>query len=162
MMGQPIGWTDISGQFTLPPGISIYRGERATPALKATYIDVDPANSKVVVYPYLSAAPAGKETAPAFVSRVKAIAAINGGYFGGSSSYSAIVQAGIIQAQNVQVLTRTAGTFYATRSLFSLNTRRIPRVDWIYHFDATSSGIFRFAVPSGNTPATPAPAPQQS
>lgn len=70
MVGQPIGWTDISSQFAFPPGISVYRGERATPALKATYIDVGPANSKVVVYPYLSGAPAGKD--PTFLAVVYA------------------------------------------------------------------------------------------
>jgi len=156
---QPITWADSTSTYRLPPGVTLFKGVRTSPALTAACLVVDLTDPAIVVYPYLASV---SEAVPAFTSRVGAIAAVNGGFFGGSTSYSAIAQAGQLLVSNVQVLNRTSGTYYATRSLFSYTAARSMSIDWIYHFDATINGIYRFAQPNPNTATTPAPAPLQS
>jgi hypothetical protein len=89
---QNIEWSNISEQYSLPEGVQLYEGTRSSPALKAWYIDVDLTVAEIGLVPYL--AENGTETVTEFSKRIGAIAAINGGYFGGNSSYSTVVQPG--------------------------------------------------------------------
>ena len=91
-MAQTIEWSNISEQYSLPEGVQLYEGTRSSPALKAWYIDVDLTVAEIGLVPYL--AENGTETVTEFSKRIDAIAAINGGYFGGNSSYSTVVQPG--------------------------------------------------------------------
>ena len=83
---QPINWTEITSNYTLPAGIKVFQGDRATPILKIFYLDVDMNNPDLVIHPYIGA----NKTVNNFVPSVGAYAGINGGFFGGSSSYSAV------------------------------------------------------------------------
>jgi hypothetical protein len=61
---------------------------------------------------------------------VGAYAAINGGFFSGSSSVSSIVYPGEVRARNLISVTRTVGgvtqTYPVIRPIFALNTDRSP------------------------------------
>ena len=159
---QTIVWTDITTNYDVPSGIRVYRGERSAPLQKLFYVDVDLNNPSVVVRPYISTVAEGKETGTAFLSRVGAIAGINGGFFSGSTSLSAVVHSGEVKAQNIASVTRTAGVYPVTRAFFGLRTTRTPEFTWIYHFSSSLADLYRFAAPTPNTQAAPAPAPTKA
>lgn len=154
-----IVWTDLFSQYQLPAGVKIFQGERASPFLRLYYIDVDGKNPNIAIHPYYSSPI--KSIVP-FAQSVGAIAAINGGFFGGSSSYSAVVYPDSVVQKNIGGVTRPAGAYTMTRSLFSMNIMRKYAVDWIYHFGNATKDIYRFAEPTPNTPTTPAPTPVSS
>ncbi|MHB1050422.1 MAG: phosphodiester glycosidase family protein [Bacteroidota bacterium] len=154
-----IVWTDLSSQYQLPAGVKIIQGERASPFLRVYYIDVDGNNPNIAIHPYYSSSI--KSIVP-FAQSVGAIAAINGGFFGGSASYSAVVYPDSVVQKNIGGVTRPAGAYTMTRSLFSMNIMRKYAVDWIYHFGNATKDIYRFAIPTPNTQTTPAPAPVSS
>ena len=149
IMAQTIEWRNISEQYSLPEGIQLYEGTRSSPALKAWYIEVDMKVATIGLVPYL--AENGTETVTEFSKRIGAIAAINGGYFGGNSSYSTIVQPGQVLSRNVGSLNRNNRSYPVIRSAFSIAKNRDMTVDWIYHFGSTPDDIYRFNQPMGYT-----------
>jgi len=148
-MAQTIEWRNISEQYSLPEGIQLYEGTRSSPALKAWYIEVDMKVATIGLVPYL--AENGTETVTEFSKRIGAIAAINGGYFGGNSSYSTVVQPGQVLSRNVSSLNRNNRSYPVIRSAFSIAKNRDMTVDWIYHFGSTPDDIYRFNQPMGYT-----------
>jgi len=148
-MAQNIEWRNISEQYSLPEGVQLYEGTRSSPALKAWYIEVDLTVAKIGLVPYL--AENGTETVTEFSKRIGAIAAINGGYFGGNSSYSTVVQPGQVLSRNVGSLNRNNRSYPVIRSAFSIAKNRDMAVDWIYHFGSTTDDIYRFNQPMGYT-----------
>ena len=148
-MAQTIEWRNISEQYSLPDGIQLYEGTRSSPALKAWYIEVDMKVATIGLVPYL--AENGTETVTEFSKRIGAIAAINGGYFGGNSSYSTVVQPGQVLSRNVGSLNRNNRSYPVIRSAFSIAKNRDMTVDWIYHFGSTPDDIYRFNQPMGYT-----------
>lgn len=156
---QSINWTDITADYQLPSGVQLYRGEQSTPLQKLFYVDVDLNNPSVVVRPYISSVPEGKETLAPFLERVGALAGINGGYFGGTTSFSAVVYPGEVRAQNIATVTRPAGVYTVTRAFWGLSTSRKPETTWIYHFGPAVEDIYRYDAPTPNTQTVPAPAP---
>ena len=148
-MAQNIEWRNISEQYSLPEGVQLYEGTRSSPALKAWYIEVDLTVAEIGLVPYL--AENGTETVTEFSKRIGAIAAINGGYFGGNSSYSTVVQPGQVLSRNVGSLNRNNRSYPVIRSAFSIAKNRDMAVDWIYHFGSTTDDIYRFNQPMGYT-----------
>ena len=108
---------NISEQYSLPEGVQLFEGTRSSPALKVWYIEVDLKVTEIGLVPYL--ANNGTETSTEF-SRIGAIAAINGGYFGGNNSYSTVVQPGQVLSRNVGSLNRNNRTYPIIRSAFSI------------------------------------------
>lgn len=157
---QPITFTDVTNNYSLPAGVKLIKGQRTTnPKLALWYFDVDMNRSDVALKPYLN--PVGKEGLTSFVTRLGAFAGINGGYFdvGSDASYSALIEPGVVKAKNIATIVRPAGTFYTTRSLFSFTDTRELSIDWIYHFGNRPIDIYTFNAPLPNTESTPAPAP---
>lgn len=152
---QTLVWTDITSSYALPPGIRLYRGERASPALRAFAVEVELNNPEIVVRPYIGA----PQAIVPFLQGVGGLAGVNGGYFGGSTSYSAVVYPGEVRAQNISSVTRTQGTYTVTRSFFALDRRRRPSMHWIYHFSPALSDLYRFDAPTPNSQSFIAPAP---
>lgn len=144
---QNIQWNNVSEQFSLPEGVQLFEGTRSNPALKAWYIEVDLNVAEIGLVPYL--ANNGTETVTEFSERIGAIAAINGGYFGGNSSYSTVVQPGQVLSRNVGSLNRNNRTYPVIRSAFSIGKNRDMSVDWIYHFGSSVDDIYRFNAPMG-------------
>ncbi len=157
---QSINWTEITTNYSLPTGIKIYSGERSNPILKIFYIDVDMNNSDLVIHPYIGP----NKTINNFVPFVGAYAGVNGGFFGGTSSYSAVVYPYEVKAQNVGAVTRNSQSYPVIRSFFGMKFDRTFDVEWIYHYSNNVSDIYRFDEPmpyTFNQPA-PFPAPQQA
>lgn len=158
---QTITWTDVTeSQTTLPDGVKLYKGTRDTPKLQAWLLEVDLNNENLAVRSYI-----GSNTlVPNHVKNNEAFAAINGGYFGGSTSYSAVVYPGELKAKNVGALTRNGNSYPVMRSLFSINTNFECSVDWIYHYGEQTDDIYTFSAPMNykyNDP-TPKTAPDKN
>lgn len=160
LSAQSINWKDISGDYNLPGSVKLYQGEINSPILKLWYFDVDLSDTSIAVRSYIH--PAGKDGITNFNQTVGAIASINGGFFdiNGNTSYSAVIYPEEVKAQNISSVNRTAGTYYPTRSLFSLDNNRNPSINWIYHFSNEVSGIYSYANPTLNTESNPAPKPE--
>ena len=99
---QTITWT-LQTSPTLSAGIELYKGTRNSPKLQAWYLNVDMNNPDIVIRPYIVPSSA---TVPNICQQVGAYAAINGGFFGGSTSYSTVIYPGEVKAMNVQSLSR--------------------------------------------------------
>ncbi|MCX7611320.1 MAG: phosphodiester glycosidase family protein [Ignavibacterium sp.] len=160
-LSQPITWTEITSNYQLPAGIKIFQGDRATPKLKIFYIEVDMNNPNLVIHPYISST---NRNVRDFVTAVGSYAGVNGGFFSGSTSLSAVVYPYEVKAQNVAAVTRFSQTYPVIRSFFGMKTNRTFSVDWIYHFGSNVSDIYKFnaPLPYTNNQQTPLPAPQQS
>ena len=155
---QTITWTRQVNS-SLPNGVELYKGTRSTPKLQAFYLDVDLNNPALAVRPYLVSQ---SSRVPDIVDKVGAYAGINGGFFGGSTSYSAVIYPNEIKARNIAAVTRNSQAYPVIRSLFSVDTLNQISVDWIYHFDNSTTGLYRYDAPltySYNDPS-PEPAPQ--
>lgn len=159
LSAQAITWNDISGQFTLPENVKIFKGTRTSPALNCWYIEVDLKKPGAVIKPYFN--PAGREGITAFSQRFNTIAGINGGYFDTQSgvSYSALANPGVVLAKNISSVVRDSKTYFLTRGFFSIEETRDMSVDWIYHFGNRIIDIYSFPNPSANVQGTPAPSP---
>jgi len=157
-----ITWTNVTPNYpSLPQGVKLWHGVRTSPALNAFYYDVDLNNTSIAVVPYYTTSIA---TVPALCGRIGAYGAINGGFFGGTSSYSAVVTPGQVQQQNIAALTRSGKTYPVIRSFFYLKNNFQPFVDWIYHFGSTVNDVYSFNAPLqyiANDP-TPKPVPLSS
>uniref|UniRef100_A0A832G678 T9SS type A sorting domain-containing protein n=1 Tax=Ignavibacterium album TaxID=591197 RepID=A0A832G678_9BACT len=158
---QPITWTEITSNYSLPSGIKVFQGDRATPKLKIFYIDADMNNPDLVIHPYITNP---NKLVKDFVPFVGAYAGVNGGFFGGSTSFSAVVYPYEVKAQNVASVTRFSQSYPVIRSFFGMNADKSFHVEWIYHFGNNVENIFKFSepMPYTNNQQTPLPPPQQS
>ncbi len=158
---QTITWTEITSSYNLPAGIKVFSGERTSPILKIFYIEVDMSNTDLVIHPYISST---NRTINNFVPLVGAYAGVNGGFFGGSSSFSAVVYPYEVKAKNVASVTRNNQSYPVIRSFFGMKFDRTLSIEWIYHYGNNVSDIYRFdsPMPYTNNQPTPLPAPQQS
>lgn len=127
---QPITWTEITSSYNLPAGIKVFQGDRATPKLKIFYIDADMNNPDLVIHPYITSP---NRLVKDFVPFVGAYAGVNGGFFGGSTSYSAVVYPYEVKAQNVASVTRFSQSYPVIRSFFGMKADKSFNVEWIYH-----------------------------
>ncbi len=157
LFGQEITWTDITAQSELPDGVQLVSGKRSSPALNIWYYKVDLNHPNIAVVPYL--AKNSSETISSFSQRKNVYGAINGGYFGSGSSYSALIQPGDVQAQNVAAVTRNGASYPVMRSLFSLSKENKPAIDWIYHFSSLPEGVYEFDQPLGYASSSDNPLP---
>lgn len=91
----------------------------------------------------------------------------NGGYFGGTSSYSLVMNDGKTLAPNIKGVTRTCTcggsyTYYPTRSAFGINRNMKGEVQYVYSLGASNT-TWAYPVPSPNTTAQlPQPQPSES
>lgn len=158
---QTITWTEITSNYNLPSGIKVFQGDRATPKLKIFYIDADMNNPDLVIHPYITSP---NKLVKDFVPFVGAYAGVNGGFFGGSTSYSAVVYPYEVKAQNVAAVTRFSQSYPVIRSFFGMKADKTFNVEWIYHFGNNVNDIYKFSAPMPytNNQQTPLPPPQQS
>lgn len=142
--GQGITWTNVTSNYNLPEGVKLFKGERSSPVLVAYYFDVDMNNENLAVRPYITGSTA---TVPVLTERFGAYAAVNGGYFGGTTSYSAVIYPGEVKAQNVSAVTRNGKSYPVARSMFSMDSTFNFGVDWIYHFGNLPENVYTYAAP---------------
>jgi len=164
LSAQTINWTNITASYSLPDGVELYKGERASPLCKMYYFKVDMNNKNIAIKPYLSTSSTGRELLPAFLTRINGIAGINGGFFDMTTgaSYAACVQPDVVQAKNIQSVTRDSKAYILTRSFFGITETREMSVDWIYHFGTKVTDIYRYDKPTQNANGAPATAPSQA
>ncbi len=155
---QEITWTNISSQHSLPAGVQLFQGERQSPILKAWYLEVDMNVADLAVRPYLGT-PLGISE---FTHSAGAFAAVNGGYFSGTTSVSSVVYPEEVLAQNIAAVVRDNLTYPLTRSFFGVDYEKQMSVDWIYHFNSSVSGIYTFPVPNPNAIGSPAALPDST
>lgn len=158
---QSITWSEITSNYSLPSGIKLYEGVKNSTQAKIYYLDVDMNNSNLAIRPYISTT---SMTLPAFTSKVGAYAAINGGFFGGSTAYSTVIYPNEIKAANVSTLTRNSLSYPVIRSLFSMKKNRTFGVNWVYHFGNALTDIYDFTQPLnyGSNDPTPKQTPLKS
>ncbi|WP_445737201.1 DUF4623 domain-containing protein [Mariniflexile sp.] len=154
---QNITWTNITGSYSMPTGVQVFSGEDASIPLKVKYIDVDLNNADLELTPVLSSTNAHVKN---WATNLGAVAAMNGGYFGGSTSFSAVVNT-TVEAKNVAVLNRSGLNYPVTRGFFGFNADGTMAVNWIYHFGNTKADIYSYATPAPNADGFPAPTPTQ-
>jgi hypothetical protein len=161
LLGQTIDWQERSSDHTLPEGVRLFKGTRTSPILEAWYLDVDLSQPDIMIRPYLAGS--GNQV-PDLTEAFGAYAAINGGFFGGSVSYSAVIYPNDVRAQNIAALTRNGQSYPVIRSLFSVDADRQPSVDWIYHYGNMIEGVYGFDAPMDYSlnQSTPLPAPLSS
>ncbi len=144
-----IQWQENT-DYALPEGLRLYEGHRSDPALNAYYLDVDLNREDLTIRPYISSS---RKLVTDFTNDAGAYAAINGGFFSGDISVSAVIYPiGRIKARNVSSVNREEVTgadepYPVIRSLFSMDTTGVLSVDWIYHFDGTINGLYKFDQP---------------
>ncbi len=158
LSAQEITWTEQDAD--LPEGVRLFKGTRTSPDLQAWYLELDRFNDKLAVRPYIGAADQVNDQTAKF----GAYAAVNGGFFGGNTSYSTIIYPGEVKAVNVQSLTRNGKSYPVRRAMFSMDSSFNFRADWVYHFDQTLQGVYTFdaPMPYSNNDPDPLPAPQKS
>ena len=154
---QNITWTNITSSYTMPIGVQVFSGEDASIPLKVKYIDVDLNTINLEMVPVLSTPTNAKNWA----TNLGAIAVMNGGYFGGSTSFSAIVN-NTVEAKNVASLNRSGVDYPVTRGFFGFNTDGTMAVNWIYHFGNAKTDIYSYANPTPNATGSPATTPTQA
>ena len=151
---QTIEWTNITGNYLLPNSIQVFEGTRSNPNLKIWYMKIDMNDPNIAVRPYISGT---NKTLPNFTNDVGAYAAVNGGFFGGSTSYSAVVYPNEVKAENVPAVTRNSQSYPLIRSFFGMDFSRNLSVDWIYHFGNSVEDIYNFQEPLQYVFNDPAP-----
>lgn len=89
-------------------------------------------------------------------------ACINGGFFGGNSSYSLVKYNNTVFSPNIKSVNRTyngnSTPYYPTRAAFGITVSGAPTVGWIYHIGSGYDNIYNYPVPSPNIDGS---APQQ-
>ncbi|MDX1702161.1 MAG: phosphodiester glycosidase family protein, partial [Melioribacteraceae bacterium] len=143
-------WENITGNYSVPAGINVFKGIRDKPKLEAYYIDADLNIPEISVRPYMRGS---KTNVKNFNYTVGAYASINGGFFDLKSSNikSAVVYPEKLKAKNVAILNREVNditrSYPVVRSLFSMKKDRTFSVDWIYHHGQAYHDIFRYDQP---------------
>lgn len=160
LSAQTLSWTEITSDFDLPDGITVYAGERTSPtAVKAWYAKVKLDSDEYTVEPVITTE--GVEEAREFAAREGSYVAVNAGYFSGTSSLSTIINDGIVYARNLTAVTRNNESHPVMRGNVSWTKDTTLRVDWTYHFGSALTDFYRFDSPLGYTENydSPLPAP---
>ena len=158
LVGQAISWSEQTSLVDLPEGVRLFKGIRSSPVLEAWYLDVDLNQPDLMIRSYLAGS---SDIVPDLQETFGAYAAINGGYFGGNISYSAVIYPNEVVAQNIGALTRNSQSYPVMRSLFSIDVDRQPRVDWIFHYGTLVENVYEFPAPMDYSynQSSPLPAP---
>ncbi len=158
VLSQTISWEDRTADHTLPEGVRLFKGTRTSPFLEAWYLDVDLNQPDIMIRPYLAGT---GDIVPDLTETFGAYAAINGGFFGGSVSYSSVIYPNEVRAQNVTALSRNGQSYPVIRSLFSVDAERQPSVNWIYHYGNLVESVYGFPTPMNYSlnQGNPLPAP---
>lgn len=94
-------------------------------------------------------------------------ACINGGFFGGNSSYSLVKYNNTVLAPNIKSVNRTfngsSTPYYPTRAAFGVSATGQPEVAWVYSVGAGNDNIYAYPQPSPNSEGSaPQPVPDAS
>lgn len=157
--------TDINDQ--LFPSIQVFKTNTPLPGgseLNAQYVLVNLADQNIRLKAVQGN---GTNRTPLdFAQREedKVFAAINAGFFGGTSSFSLVLEEGQVLSTNIKAVSRTfegaATTYYPTRGAFGILNDGQADVAWIYNVGIANT-TYAYPIPSPNALNT-APQPQPS
>jgi hypothetical protein len=153
----PPGWrvaTERAAGFPAQ-GLQLYALETpaATPPVRAYCLAWDTTAPTVRFKPVLAP---GARTPTQLAAQEPGVvyAAVNGGYFGGTQSFSLVQQNGQVLSPNVKALSRTyqgaATSYFPTRAAFGVAASGRLTVDWIYHVGAGNALVYAYPAPSPN------------
>jgi hypothetical protein len=152
---QKINWTNITPNYSLPAGVTVFSGVDLSIPLKLKYIDIDLNTNDLELTPVVSN---NATNAKSWATNLGAIVVMNGGYFGGTTSYSAVIN-NTVESKNVASVIRNGITYPLTRGFFGFNTDGTMAVNWIYHFGNTKADIYSYTAPASNSDGRPASIP---
>lgn len=147
---------------TLPATVRVFQGDgtvrrfNRNERVRAFLVRADTTGNLWHMRNVLAQSSTGYETVTAVSSRLGALLAINGGYFGGGQSYSFVAEDGQTLATNLGAVSRSTGTFYPTRGTFGQLRDGSWDVAWIYSLSGVN---YTYPNPSPNTRTTPAARP---
>lgn len=151
-----IEWQDRSTEHYFPAGVRYQFAEFESTQAHWVSIDLSNPNLNLEAVKAENAQPVFNYT---FVPGV--VAAINGGFFSGNSSYSAVINNSSVQARNITNLNRNGQSYPVIRSAFIVDDAKHASIEWLYQFDLSTTGIYRFTDPLSYAGSTdnPLPAP---
>lgn len=145
-------WEEIND---VPSGLQLFRYDDPAEPLTMHVLVIDPSDASISVLPHLGLP---KDVAT-FCDSVQAFACINGGYFGGRTSYSAVLTRHGLAARNVSGVTRFGQFYPVTRGFWGVDAEGLPVLTWVYHFGSSVRDMRGFEAPLPNVRGTPALAP---
>jgi hypothetical protein len=162
----PQGWkynTNLSAG--LPTGMqvfsfdSLYAGRNT----KAFCLAFDSRTNRFDCKPVLSAT-AKKPSEFLAQESGTAYACINGGYFGGSQSFSLVKYNNVVASPNIKQVNRTyngsSTPYFPTRAAFGFSSTGAPSAAWVYSIGAGNDDIYSYPQPSPNAEGSaPQPVP---
>ena len=140
---QIMSWEKVNDE-QIPDSISLYAGtQKSGQAIKAWYVSIPKNHPTHTLVPIMAKGAQPVRT----VSRESgAIFAINGGFFGGSSSVSTVVNDRNVLAKNVTALNRSV-SLPIIRSAVSWDTTGSVSIEYVYHFGDTIDDFYKFDAP---------------
>ncbi len=158
---QTLQWLDVSSTYELPEGVKLFHGTKDNDnSFFAYYYEVDLNVPGIAVRPYMKASVMQVND---FAEDVGAFGAINGGFFGGSTSVSSVIYPGTVAARNITALSRTVNnvtkTYPVIRPVFAINTDRTAATEWMYHHSVDFNDIYVYDRPLDYTCDDPDPLP---
>ncbi|UTA48378.1 phosphodiester glycosidase family protein [Simiduia sp. 21SJ11W-1] len=142
-----IAWEDRSANHYFPQGVKYQFAQHNGTNLYWVSVDLN--------RPELSLQAVKSDNAQpifSYMAQTGAVAAINGGFFAGNQSYSAVVSGGELQARNVTALTRNGQSYPVIRSAFVISPEGEASVEWVYHFSTDAAAqAYRFDEPLAYT-----------
>ncbi len=141
---QSFAWENITSNYQLPAGVRLFHGTVQGDDTFAYYYEVDLTIPDIGVRPYLRSTPAQVHN---FTEEVGAYAAINGGFFSGTTSVSSVIYINEVLTRNITSVVRNNKTYPLIRPVFALNTDRTPSTRWVYHHSYQLDDIYVYAQP---------------
>ncbi len=140
----------------LPPSLRVYAADCERPRLRAWLVEARFAPKEWRARAALSDEGDGVETVESFARDGDALVAINTGYFGGSKSFSLVVDEGKQLSPNVPSLARDGANLYPTRAAFGIDADGACDIAWVYDVEGK---LLRYSTPSPIRQGAPQPRP---
>jgi len=155
----PPGWKYSSLlSATFPAGIELYffdtlfEGKKT----KAFCLAFDSKKTNIEFKPVLSAT--AKKPSDFYKDETGVVyACVNGGFFGGTQSFSLVQYNGNVLSPNIKAVSRSFNgvntSYYPTRAAFGITSSGAPATAWIYHV-VNNNDIFSYPSPAPNAEGT--------
>ncbi len=167
---RPFAWRPLSLP-ELGPSIQVFGGEAVNvdgQPVRAWYAAIDYTDRSLQARAVLSQDASGRQPTSVLAAQVKALLAVNGGYFSMSPTprpaptLSLVLSDGHVLASNVVTAQRKNGKYFLTRGAFGVRSDRTLDVAWIAQLGGADSGaLWSYPQPSPNFYAAPAPRPSR-
>jgi hypothetical protein len=152
---QPKGWTVRADlQAKLPKSIVVYERVSNDPPLRAWMVEARP---DAAWRPEATQPKAGLRTTSKQATDLKALVAVNAGYFSLKGSVSTVVDEGQLVAQGAQVVTRGDTQHPVTRAALGFDARGRADCAWTW---CVADALYALEEPVVNAPNKPALAPK--